>query len=175
MRRLRLCISADSHSPASIRSYHHFMSTTESILAAAAQNDLKKVAALLDGDPELVNAADTKDLTLLHQAARDGNLRLATLLINRGADMDATDAEHRASPLNWAAFFGRTAIVDLLLDAGADPHQKNAHGLIPRQCAEHGKAGHWKEAAPHAGAQDYQAIIELFDKYCDECATESGF
>ena len=151
------------------------MTTNDKIVAAALANELRQVAALLDEDPELVNAADSADVTLLHAAARDGNLRLATLLINRGADMDAVDREHRASPLNWASYFGRPAIVELLLDAGADPHQKNAHGLVPRQCAEHGKAGHWKAAAPHASPADYQSILDCLDRNCDECATESGF
>lgn len=151
------------------------MTSNDTIVAAALAGDLRQVATLLDAEPELVNAADGADVTLLHAAARDGNLRLATLLINRGADLDAIDREHRASPLNWAAFFGRPAIVELLLDAGADPHQKNAHGLVPRQCAEHGQAGHWKDAAPNAAAADYQAILALLDRACDECATESGF
>ncbi len=151
------------------------MTTTDSILAAAAAGDLRRVAQLLHEDPQLVNAADAQEITLLHQASRDGNLRLATLLINRGADLDAIDTEHKASPLNWAAFFGRAAIAQLLLDAGADPHQKNAHGLVPRQCAEHGKAGHWKDAAPHATEADYQAILDHFENYCEECAEESGF
>ncbi len=151
------------------------MATSNDILGAAKADDLRLVAVCIDDDPELVNAADEKDFTLLHMAARDGNLRLALLLINRGADIDTIDGEHRASPLGWAAFFGRTEMVEILIDAGADPMQPNIHGLTPRQCAEHGKAGHWKEAAPHATEADYQSIIDQLAGYCDECATEDGF
>ena len=108
-------------------------------------------------------------------ACRDGNVRLAVLLINRGADLDTVDGEHHASPLGWAAFFGRAQIVEILIDAGANPNQTNLHGLTPKQCAEHGKAGHWKQAAPHATEADYQSIIDQLANYCDECGTEEGF
>jgi len=151
------------------------MTPTESILDAVKRSDLPSLSALLDADPELVNASDACDLTLLHMAVRDGNLPLATLLINRGADIDTIDGEHRASPLNWAAFFGRIELVALLIDAGADPNQQNVHGLTAKKCAEHGKAGHWKQAAPHATPEHYQSIIDQLANYCDECGTESGF
>jgi len=151
------------------------MQPQQHIIDAAARNDLTTVAGFIDDDPELVNAADEKDFTLLHMAARDGNLRLALLLINRGADVDTVDGEHRASSLGWAAFFGRAEMVEILIDAGANPLQPNVHGLTPRQCAEHGKAGHWKQAAPHATESDYQSIIDQLANYCDECGTENGF
>lgn len=151
------------------------MTPVESILAAAKSNDLALLSSCIADDPELVNAAYENDFTLLHMAARDGNVRLAVLLINRGADLDTVDGEHHASPLGWAAFFGRAQIVEILIDAGANPMQPNLHGLTPRQCAEHGKAGHWKQAAPHATEADYQSIIDQLANYCDECGTEEGF
>ncbi len=151
------------------------MTPVNSILDAAQRNDLAALSSCIDADPELVNAGDEKDFTLLHLAARDGNVQLATLLVNRGADIDTIDGEHRATPLGWAAFFGRVALVELLIDAGADPTLTNTHGLTARHCAEQGKAGHWKEAAPHATEADYQAIIDQLANYCDECGTETGF
>lgn len=151
------------------------MTPVEFIFDAAKRNDLAALSCCIDVDPELVNAADEKDFTLLHMAARDGNIRLALLLINRGADIDTIDGEHHASPLGWAAFFGRVEMVEILIDAGANPTQPNIHGLTPKQCAEHGKAGHWKQAAPHATEVDYQSIIDQLMNYCDECATEEGF
>ncbi len=151
------------------------MTPLQAILDAATRDDLMAVSACIDEDPELVNAAYENDFTLLHMAARDGNMKLAVLLINRGADLDTVDGEHHASPLGWAAFFGRSQIVEILIDAGSHPLLPNMHGLTPKQCAEHGKAGHWKQAAPHAAEEDYQSIIDQLANYCDECGTESGF
>lgn len=151
------------------------MNATESIIDAFDRNDVVALEALLDTDPELVNAGDEKEITLLHRAARDGNMRMLVTLINRGADMEAMDTEHRATPLNWAAFYGQVDVVDLLLDAGANAEAANTHGLTPRQCAEQGKTGEWKEMAPDATADNYEAILDLFAEYCDECAAEDGF
>ena len=151
------------------------MNATESILEAYDRNDVVALETLLDTDPELVNAGDEKEITLLHRAARDGNMKMLVTLINRGADMEAIDTEHRATPLNWASFFGRVHAVDLLLDAGANPEAANAHGLDARKCAEQGKTGEWKTMAPDATEEDYDSILSLLDEYCDECATEDGF
>ncbi len=82
------------------------------------------LAALLDAgaDP---NAPDWLGKTALHFAAEKGDLEAVQLLIERGADINAVEAEYRATPLAEAAGGGRLDIARLLLENGADPHIPN--------------------------------------------------
>jgi hypothetical protein len=52
--------------------------------------------------------------TPLHHAAADGRLDLMQRLIDAGADLQAKDPVYDATPLEWAAFFGRDEAAALL-------------------------------------------------------------
>jgi ankyrin repeat protein len=58
-------------------------------------------------------------ITPLHQAARRGDLKEATQLIEAGADLTARDEHLRSTPLAWAAKFGQVEMVKFLLKNGA--------------------------------------------------------
>ena len=60
-------------------------------------------------------------ITPLHNAAREGKVDRAELLIEHGADLHARDEHIRSTPLGWAAKFGKVAMVKLLLKRGAKP------------------------------------------------------
>jgi ankyrin repeat protein len=60
--------------------------------------------------------------TLLHHVASDGDMPKARLLLDHGATIDAIDEEYRSTPLGMAARWGRRAMVELLLERGADPN-----------------------------------------------------
>ncbi|CAE7790410.1 ankrd52, partial [Symbiodinium sp. KB8] len=55
----------------------------------------------------------------LHLAARDGRSECVDLLLQAGAEKDATDKDG-LTPLDFAAGKGRAECVDLLLKAGAE-------------------------------------------------------
>ena len=55
----------------------------------------------------------------LHEAARKGDVREATQLLEAGADLTARDEHLRSTPLAWAAKFGQLEMVKLLLQHGA--------------------------------------------------------
>ena len=59
--------------------------------------------------------------TLLHHVASDGDIPKARLLLDHSATIDAIDEEYRSTPLGMAARWGRTEMVDFLLERGADP------------------------------------------------------
>lgn len=52
--------------------------------------------------------------TALHIAAADGDVELVQLLLSHGADTSLRDADHDATPLDWARYTGQDAVVSLL-------------------------------------------------------------
>jgi ankyrin repeat protein len=55
----------------------------------------------------------------LHEAARTGDVREATILLESGADLTARDEHIRSTPLAWAAKYGQLEMVEFLLQRGA--------------------------------------------------------
>jgi ankyrin repeat protein len=78
--------------------------------------------------------------TLLHHMAAEGELGKARLLLDHGADIDALDDEYCSTPLGVAARRGQRALVELLLERGADPTAAGASWATPLAWAE--KRGH---------------------------------
>jgi hypothetical protein len=77
--------------------------------------------------PSLVNALGRADApvagaweTALHQAASEGDVDLATFLLERGADPNIHDARFDATPLGWARHFEQPALVALLEPVTSD-------------------------------------------------------
>jgi RNA polymerase sigma factor (sigma-70 family) len=68
------------------------------------------------------NASDAEGKTTLHAMNKHPNTECAGLLLDYGADIDARDDVHCATPLAWAAMFGNHDIVELLLSRGARPN-----------------------------------------------------
>jgi len=52
--------------------------------------------------------------TLLHQAALSGNSKMVELLLERGADLAATDTQFRGTPEAWARHAGHTELAERL-------------------------------------------------------------
>jgi ankyrin repeat protein len=86
--------------------------------AAAGRLDAVRLLADLGFDVNALGRGDApvegKWETALHQAASEGDLALATLLLERGADPNIHDARFDATPLGWAHHFDQPALVALL-------------------------------------------------------------
>jgi ankyrin repeat protein len=94
---------------------------------AAAQGAPSSVALAVEAGFD-VNAFGRSDVpsdqpwqTALHVAADKGDVALARTLLELGADPDLRDARYDATPLGWARFFDRAAIVDLLAPLTREP------------------------------------------------------
>lgn len=98
---------------------------------AAEWNDLRRVHALLDSEPEKINATDERGLAPLYIAACGGHLDLATALISRGAALDQRNGKYRTTALYCAAERGHTNMVKLLASRGANLEQPHSHGCSP--------------------------------------------
>ncbi len=103
---------------------------TAQILEAARNGDASQVRALIEADPMLLGERDGDGLTPLHHAALGGHSVIAELLLDRGADISAVDAQNR-TPLHHAAFEGHAACVTLLLERGSDVTAREFRGRTP--------------------------------------------
>ena len=138
------------------------MSKISDLHDAVKRGDLAEINALLDADRSLANArseTDVRGTYPLHVAAEFGQASAARLLLDYGADVTLLDSENDATPLCWAAFFGRLEVVEVLLAAGSEPNQRNKHGLTPLACALGGTQGRWKQFS-NASLEDWQKSLE---------------
>ena len=94
---------------------------------AVVAGDTATVARLLDAEAMANRADPTFGLTPLGWASLTGDTAIITLLLDRGADIGATDGAG-STPLHHASYFGLTSAVRLLLDRGADPLARDKAG-----------------------------------------------
>ena len=73
----------------------------------------------------------------MHMASDKGHVECVSILIEAGADVNATD-DAGISILGAAVFGENVDVVKMLLEAGADPDKKDMDGDTPRSCAEEG-------------------------------------
>jgi ankyrin repeat protein len=122
-------------------------SATRSFISAADDGNIAKVQSMLDEKPWLANARDIDNVTAaalnakgitdyrigwtaLHSAANKGHKDVASLLIAKGADVNATD-ERDYTPLNIAALNGRKEVAELLIANRALLNPVDVKGLSP--------------------------------------------
>jgi ankyrin repeat protein len=77
------------------------------------------------------NHRSWRGFTLLHDFAFTGDVEKLGILLENGAAIDALDDEYVSTPLGYAAHWGRTDAVDLLLARGADPNRAGAAWASP--------------------------------------------
>jgi ankyrin repeat protein len=88
---------------------------------AAKNGDVDTLAALLDQNPEKLNARNQPyEHTLLHVAASEGHLTSVDLLLKRGLDVNTREKGDNTYAMHWAAAGGYLDVVRRLADAGGD-------------------------------------------------------
>jgi len=102
---------------------------------AVRHGDEATVKALLRQRIINVDAAEGDGSTPLHWAAYGDHVTLARLLLEAGADVNATTRLRAETPLHLAAQTGDPALVKLLLKHGANPRQATAIGTTPLMLA----------------------------------------
>jgi ankyrin repeat protein len=90
----------------------------DAFFAACAAGDFLALRDLLDRNPALVHERTPEGATGLHLAVRHPDA--VRLLLERGADPNAREANDNALPLHFAAGGGPIESVRTLLDAGSD-------------------------------------------------------
>lgn len=110
---------------------------------AAKSGEVEKVRSLLQEDPSLVSSLDENGMTLLDCAAARKQIDVATLLIEKGADVNLT-GHGKLTAIHFAALAGSLEIANVLLAHGADPKARAEDGTTPFELAA--EMGH-KEVA----------------------------
>lgn len=98
------------------------------LIRAVRSHEDQRVRQVLQAHPSLIKAPDTGGSTLLHHAAGFGTLKATRLLLERGADPNATN-QTGATPLHWAV--QEEPKVRLLLSRGAQVNSKTSDGRTP--------------------------------------------
>jgi ankyrin repeat protein len=65
------------------------------------------------------NMRDWLGVTRQHHLAKKGDMELAAIFLDRGAEVNARDEDQSSTPLGWAAKFGQKPMVEFLLRRGA--------------------------------------------------------
>jgi ankyrin repeat protein len=107
------------------------------VFEAAAFGRLDRLRELLERDPAQARAVSDDGFTALHLAVFAEQERAARILIDHGADANASSAASIAKvpPLGTAAFVRSTKLAELLLDAGADVNGQGEGGFTALHAA----------------------------------------
>ena len=103
---------------------------TESLLDASEAGDLRRAREILSQRANAVeiNCRDDLGDTPLILAARNGHLEMAQLLLEKGADVEATNSSNDTALISASERPDNAAVLKLLLDHGATINHKNELG-----------------------------------------------
>lgn len=98
-------VSSKSSTAGLIRLAHSLGANPSDIFTLIEKGRLPEVRRFLSagGDANMRSATEAQ-ITLLHAAAFNGKLAIVKLLVAKGADLEARDREHNATPAEWARF-----------------------------------------------------------------------
>ena len=74
----------------------------DKLMEAAERGLVEELKSILHSHPELVRERDRTGATALHYAAFGGHRDAARVLVEAGADINATDAQFHGTPAGWA-------------------------------------------------------------------------
>jgi len=100
------------------------MDRIEDIIYAGDSIDIEMVKEYIESGNDINGKFGDLQETLLHFAARDGQIRIIRYLVENGANIDEEDI-YRDTPLRNAVFAGYGNVIRYLLDNGSDKNHLN--------------------------------------------------
>lgn len=122
----------------------------QDLITSAEAGEIDSVERALDEEAN-VTIADGFGWTALHYSAFAGSTKITQILLDRGADIEATSISssrkrnvftgEKSTPLHVAAAFGALDVVQLLLASGASANVRDLRGWTPlMRAARYGHA-----------------------------------
>ncbi len=104
------------------------------ICTAAMLGRADAVKSMLADEPELAHATGAHNIPVLFYPAISGNVEIAQILFDAGADVNAGEGGN--TPLHGAALTGQVAMAKWLLDHDVNPYAEDYEGKTPLERAE---------------------------------------
>lgn len=124
----------------------------DELIQASWDGDVDKINALIRAGANVnFNNAAHPSCIPLTCGAKQGHIKAVQILLDSGADIDATDDSHMTA-LMWASEGGRADVVQLLILKGADVNATHYGQTALKLAAEKGHA-HIVEVLKNAGAK----------------------
>jgi ankyrin repeat protein len=108
---------------------------SQDILNAVRSGDMEKVKSLLKENPDLIHTKDQYHNSLLYLALLKDDFAMARFLIESGIDVNYSRKDRGGNELSGAIMVGSLEITKLILEKGADIHEKNLRGITPLDVA----------------------------------------
>jgi ankyrin repeat protein len=109
--------------------------TIHAFFLAVERGVAEEVTQLLGHDPRLLEAVGEQEIRPLMLASTMGLVKMMTMLLERGADVHAVDAEECCTALHLAARQGHEQVVEVLLGSGAAARCRNVWDETPLMLA----------------------------------------
>jgi uncharacterized protein len=126
------CFRLDREETRAILATHPEYLRSSTAMFAAAQQDRADVVAFLLNLGMSIEIEDEHKQGPLHEAASHNSLRVAALLIERGAEIDPVESNWGATPLGFAIYGQKTQMIELLGRFSRDLWELTNSGQVER-------------------------------------------
>ena len=116
--------------------------------------------ALTGGNGGIIHDRPEGGLTPLFFAARQGALESASVLVDAGADMNATEPQYGFTPMQTAIFNGHYDLAARLVEKGADPNDGSLYTAIEmRNLATYSNRPNPSDRDAHSSSLDVVTLL----------------
>jgi hypothetical protein len=139
------------------------------LFEAVKSSDTAHVRRILASNPDAAGARDSEGATALHHATEIGHREIVAVLLENGADINARDDRHHATPAGWAIEYLRASggllameIEDVLFAIRENDTRWVRRFVTRLPALAKAKDARGKPLAQHAAESGNEEICRLF-------------